>query len=134
MNAWMVTWEAQIEPEERQLLRFVNECRLDTVKRGGIQTLVEWEDIDIYELLGASRPSFESGIMDVNRQHPYGVYASGIPASPPPSVSFVGPTFHFDREGAKEEVTATCRKYLDYLEKFVRDFLKAHKQARSSNG
>jgi hypothetical protein len=65
MNAWMVTWEAQIEPEERQLLRFVNECRLDTVKRGGIQTLVEWEDIDIYELLGASRPSFESGIMDV---------------------------------------------------------------------
>jgi hypothetical protein len=134
-GAWNPTWESQLTNEERELLRFVNERRLDTVKREGIQTLVEWQDIDIYELLETSRPPFKSYILDVNRQHPaYGVYASGMPASPPPSVSFVRPTFHFDREGAKEEAIETCKKYLDYLKKFLCEFLRAHEQGESPDG
>jgi hypothetical protein len=123
-DAWLPTWEEQLSPDERQSLRFMNERRLDTVKRSGIEATIEWEDIDIYELLKTSRLS--SKIFDVNMPHAaYGNHAS---ASGPerPSVSFVRPVFHFEREGVKEEVTATCRKYLDYLERLVRDFSQAH--------
>src|SRR5262249_25481804 len=66
-EAWKPKWEAQLSPVERELLKFANERRLDTVKRRGIEAIVEWENIDLYELFKSS-PLFKSDIFDVNRQ------------------------------------------------------------------
>ena len=128
-EAWKPKWDAQLSSDERELVKFTNERRLDTVKRRGIEAIIEWENIDLYELFKGS-PFFKSDILDLNRQYPvFGNHMSAPPAAETPSVSLVRPVFHFEREGAKEEVTKTCRKYLDYLERFVREFLEAYKQS-----
>ena len=64
--AWNPTWEEKLTTEERKLLKLTNELRLDEVKREGANTIVEWEEIAIHELLGAN--------LDLERQHPaYGM-------------------------------------------------------------
>ena len=133
-DAWNPIWEQQLSSEEHELLKFTKKIRNEAVKRGVIETVAEWENIDLYELLKVSKPSIESMIFDVTRQHPaYGVHRSWLPGTEPPSVNLVRRIFHFERKGVKEGVTATCRRYLDYLEKLVREFEQAHKQNDSSD-
>src|SRR5262249_832580 len=43
-------------------------------------------------------------------------------------------TTFFGLARGRAGLTATCRKYLDYLEKLVREFLRAHKQGESPDG
>lgn len=72
--AWNPTWEEKLTTEERKLLKLTNELRLDEVKREGANTIVEWEEIAIHELLSAN--------LDLERQHPaYGMRWSSSPGS-----------------------------------------------------
>ena len=92
-----------------------------------METIIEWEKIDFYKLLKVS--SHSSQIFDVLGGHSaYGTHTS----APTEGTVLVTPVFHFNRGGAKEEVTETCRKYLNYLQRFVKAFEQAHKQAESS--
>jgi hypothetical protein len=115
--AWLPTWK--VTPEETALLKFTNDRRIDEVHRGGIETIVEWQDIDIYDLLKSS--PVHSRIFD-------SAHDESMPAGARPlrggSVTF--PAHYFDREGVKEDVIETCNKYLDYLERFVQEFMRAH--------
>jgi hypothetical protein len=77
-------------------------------------------------------PVFKSDILDLNQPSMSALprtetpsVMSGLPRTETPGVNFLRPVFHFEREGAKEEVTKTCRKYLDYNERLVRKFLEA---------
>src|SRR5262245_40857580 len=110
-EAWKLEWEKQLTKGDKKLLDFTRERRNEAAKEGRMETIIEWEKIDIYELLKVS--SHQSQIFDVLRGHPaYEPHMSAIPGTQRPSINFVTPVFHFDREGAKEEATETCRKYL----------------------
>src|SRR5262245_58123919 len=106
--AWLPTWERQVTEEETALLKFTNDRRIDEVHRDGIDTIVEWQDTDIYDLLKSS--TVHSKIFD-------SAHDESMPPGARPlrrgSVRF--PAFYFDREGVKEDVIETCKKYLDYL-------------------
>ena len=117
--AWNPTWEEKLTTEERKLLKLTNELRLDEVKREGANTIVEWEEIAIHELLGAN--------LDLERQHPaYGMRRSSQPGVP--SAKGRRPAYYLEHEDGKAEVTAMCKQYLEYLEKLIREFLLAHNQ------
>jgi hypothetical protein len=119
--AWLLTWERQVTAEETALLKFTNDRRIDEVHRDGIETIVEWQDIDIYDLLKSS--TVHSKIFDVSNR----AYDSAMPPGSRPSrISVTFPAFYFDREGVKEDVIETCKKYLDYLDRLVQEFMRVH--------
>jgi hypothetical protein len=114
-EAWEPGWKSRLTDEERKLLRFTNELRIDEAKRAGADTLVEWEEIAIHELLSAN--------FDLQRQHPaYGAHVFAPPGTPSPKIR--RPAYYFENEEGKEEVTALCQRYLGFLEKAVEDFCK----------
>jgi hypothetical protein len=124
--AWLPTWEGQVTAEETKLLKFTNDRRIDEVHRGGIETIVEWQDIDIYDLFKSSQ--VHSKIFDVNNP----AYDTTMPPGNRPSrVSVTFPALYFDREGVKEDVIETCKKYLDYLERLVQEFMRVHANTES---
>jgi hypothetical protein len=124
--AWLPTWEGQVTAEETALLKFTNERRIDEVHRGGIETIAELEDIDIHDLLKSS--PIHSYIFDVNNP----AYDTTMPpGTRTSSVSVTIPAFYFDREGVKENVIETCKKYLDYLERLVQEFMRVHADTES---
>jgi hypothetical protein len=94
-------------------LDITNKLRIDEVKKGGADLTVDFEEVAIDELLRAN--------LDLRRQHPaYGHHWTGPPGAPPPKIR--RPAYYFaDKEG-KEEVTALCQRYLNFLEKMVKDF------------
>ena len=102
-------------------MKFTNDRRIDEVHRDGIETIVEWQDIDIYDLLKSS--TVHSKIFDVSNR----AYDSAMPPGSRPSrISVTFPAFYFDREGVKEDVIETCKKYLDYLDRLVQEFMRVH--------
>jgi hypothetical protein len=109
-------------------LKFTNDRRIDEVHRGGIETIAELEDIDIYDLFKSS--PIHSKILDVN--NPASDTNSAMPpGTRAPRVSVTFPAFYFDREGVKEDVIETCKKYLDYLERLVQEFMRVHADTES---
>jgi hypothetical protein len=115
---WKPRWEATLTPEERRLLKFTNDLRLDDVKRAGVDLIVELEEVALAELLNKS--------FDLERQHPaYGMHRSANPGFRPPAKA-LRPAYYLEDKNGKVEVTAKCREYLDYLEKLVREFELAH--------
>jgi hypothetical protein len=125
-DAWRPTWERQVTAEETRLLKFTNERRIDEVHGVGIETIAELEDIDIYDLLKSS--PVHSKIFDVNNP----AYDTTMPPGTRPSrVSVTFPALYFDREGVKEDVIETCKKYLDYLERLVQEFMRVHADTES---
>jgi hypothetical protein len=50
---WRDRWEATLSDEDRKFLKFTNELRVDEVKRGGAEVIVELEEIAIHEMLAA---------------------------------------------------------------------------------
>lgn len=123
-DAWLPVWEEQLTPEERKLLKVTNELRLDEVKRQGADIIVEFEEVAIHELIS---PNF-----DLERLHPaYGTHIfSALPGTPQPKTH--RPAYYLEHEDGKAQVTTVCKRYLDDLEKMVRDFLSAH--AEPGNG
>jgi hypothetical protein len=119
-EAWEAAWKATtLNDEERKFLTFTNKLRVDEVKRSGADTTVEWEEVAIDELLS---PNF-----DLLREHPaYGMHRrSNLPGSSA-SAKVIRRKYYLEQENGKEEMTALCERYLNFLEKVVREFEQAH--------
>jgi len=94
---------------------------LDEAKRGGANALVEWEEVALQELL-------RSVDFDLERQHPaYGTHVFAPPGVPRPKA--FRQTYYFEDEVGKEEVTALCKRYLDFLDKMLNDFCTDNQRA-----
>jgi hypothetical protein len=116
-EAWKPTWEAALTPEDRELLRFTNERRLDEAKRKGAGLKVNWKYISIYELPPEHYQTFEG-----SRATPLTLVTLEGSIPTPPQV---GRAVHHFSDG-DDEVLAKCEGWLQYLQKLVDTFLKAH--------
>jgi hypothetical protein len=117
-DAWKATWEDALTADDKELLRFTNERRLDEAKRKGAGLKVNWKYVSIYEL-----PPEQYRMFEGTRATPLTlVTLEGLIPAPPK----VGRPVHHFSDG-DEEVIATCERWLQYLEKLVDTFLKAHK-------
>jgi len=111
---WEPKWRANRSQEEQRLLDFTNDLRTDEVHRGGTEPSVELEEVAVRELILS--PDF-----DLERQHPaYGMHVSASLGLPQPKVFRAA--HYFEHEDGKEEVTALCKRYLDFLDKMLNDF------------
>jgi hypothetical protein len=86
---WPPTWERQLTAEDTALLKFTNDRRIDEVHRDGIETIVEWQDIDIYDLLRSS--TLHSKVFDVSNQ---GHDSAMPPGNRPLRISVTFPAFY----------------------------------------
>jgi hypothetical protein len=118
-EAWEPKWRDRRSTEEQKLLDLTNELRLDEAKRGGSNALIVWEEVALNELL-------RSVDFDLERQHPaHGMHRqSAIPGLPQPKM--FRPAYYFEQEDGKQEVTAVCQRYLEFLEKTLNDFCADH--------
>jgi hypothetical protein len=108
------TVERDSESEDKEFLKFMNERRLDEVKRKGAETgIASWERVSIFNL----------------PERTYSV--SGRPWHQRLALSGATPliyrAIHQFKEGGQPEVIAECQRWLEYLEKMVEAFLQAHK-------
>jgi hypothetical protein len=124
-KTWRPKWESTLSAEDKKLTAFTNKLRLDEVKHRGTDPSVELEEVAFHELL-ALRSDVEPW-----RQHPaYPVQLfnqSAMPGVPPPKT--FRPTYYFEDKEGKEEVTALCQRYLDFLDKMLNDFCADHPPA-----
>jgi hypothetical protein len=124
-EAWRPKWESTLSGEDKKLLAFTNELRIDEVKRGGANPSVELEEIVVHELLALN--------FDLGRQHPVQLFnQSAMPGVPSPKV--FRPTYYFEHEDGKHEVTALCQRYLVFLEKMLNDFCADNQPASPDDG
>ncbi len=100
------TWEQWQTPDDRALLRFMNERRLDEVKRTGADVTRDITLISVTDL--------PHGWGD------HGIRWFGPPDVPPPKVGIPAPRFPIEGGGASLDVVPTCRKYMRLLETLVR--------------
>jgi hypothetical protein len=112
-DAWFQLWWNAQTPEDRDLMDALKLQRNVEQKQGGAKTTVEWQYIPITE------------VRRDERGHPaYGIHWFAPPDTPLPQV---GRLVHsFELAGSKAEVTAACKRYVDLLEKLVREFIQAH--------
>ena len=68
-GAWKPKWEAGLTNEERELLKFTNERRLDEVKRKGVATNVNWKYVSIFELPTEQYRMFEGSSVPTAHAH-----------------------------------------------------------------
>jgi hypothetical protein len=117
-KAWEPAWKANRRADEQKLLDLTNKLRLDEAKRGGANALIVWEEVALNELLAL--PDVEPW-----KRHPaFGGHVFAPPRTPSPITR--RQAFYFEDEDGKEEVTALCRRYLDFLEKMLNDFRADH--------
>jgi hypothetical protein len=119
-KAWRPKWESTLSDEEKKLLRFTNKLRTAEVKHGGTDLLVELEEVEVRLLILRSEDFEHHPAYDVQRRR-------SLPGQPSPKV--FRPTYYFEHEDGKEEVTALCKRYLDFLEKMLNDFCADHPPA-----
>jgi hypothetical protein len=115
-DAWLPKWDDHLTNQERELLKFTNERRVDETKRKGADTSINWKYVSIYELPTEQYRMFE-GSAQVS---PLTLKDARLS---PPAVGF--PVHSFEH-GDQPNVLETCKSYLAYLEKFVEAFVKAH--------
>jgi hypothetical protein len=113
-EAWKPKWESTLSDQDKKLLAFANKLRLDVAKRGGADPVMVLEEVELHELVNAN--------LDVD-PWPIAAYPHHRRTLPgvPPSIAF-RPAYYFEQEGGKEEVTALCARYLEFLEKMLTDF------------
>jgi hypothetical protein len=114
-KAWEPTWRAKRDTEEQKLLDITNEFRTDEVHRGGADLTVEFEEVALDELFDASHSWHPAYYQHMRRQH-----MRRLPGASPPKA--MRPAYYFEDEDGKKDVTEVCRRYLEVLEKVVKDF------------
>jgi hypothetical protein len=113
-KAWTDTWSAKDTDADKQLLQLMNEQRIAVIHRKGAETTPVAEKVTIRE-----------------GEHPvYGVHYFAPPGTDPPWT--ILDIHHFEYNGKKEEVVATCERYVDYLDRMLKDFIAAHIQPGAS--
>lgn len=112
-DAWSPAWFNSRSPEDQTLLKDMITRRNFVQKRGGTQTDEDWEYVPVTE------------VEQDNQGHPaYGFHWFGPPGTPPPTVGM--PVYSF--KGSGEEVTSACQRYLELLDKLVREFIETYKR------
>jgi len=112
-DAWFPGWASALREVDRDLLRSMVEQRNATQKKGEIETEGAIEYIPVTSL--ERRPG---------RDPHLGFQWFGPVGTPPPSVGVT--VYSFDVGGTKDDVVATCRRYLSILDRLVKDFIAAH--------
>lgn len=114
---WRPKWERTLSAEDKKLMAFTNTLRTAEVKHRGTDPSVELGEVTFHELL-------RSEGVEPWKQHPaYAVQLfnqSAMPGVPSPTV--FRPSYYFEQEDGKQEVTALCQRYLVFLEKMLNDF------------
>ena len=108
-DKWFSDWEMGLAETDQKLWGFMpNERGKEVHARGA-------EVYPVIEMVPVTQ------IQTRDRRHPaYGITWWGPPGVPPPEV---GQKVHyFEMGGTREQVVGTCRRYLELLEKLVRDF------------
>jgi hypothetical protein len=112
-KAWKPKWADKRSPEEKKLLKIATDLRNAEEKQGGADLTMELEEIAVEALLDAIPPR-------------RGVNASHIRAlrrqSRGTSVRLTQPVHYFEDKDGKQEITALCRRYLEVLDKVIKDF------------
>ena len=113
-KAWRPKWEGTLSDEDKKLMKVTRKLRNAEVKHSGTDPTVELEEVAVHELV-------MSADFDLERQHPaYGVHVFAPPGTPSPKTRRAA--YYFENEDGKEEVTALCKRYLDFLDKMLNDF------------
>ncbi len=111
---WVPSWFAIQSESDQKLCKFMVTQRNVEQKQGGAKVSITWEFIPMIEVKTGHR-----GHLDY-----YGFHYFGPPGVPPPRVGV--PVYSFKLGNNEGEVTATCKQYLDCLERLVRDFIHVH--------
>jgi len=113
---WSPSWFTIQSEGDQKLCKFMVTQRNVEQKRGGADVSVTWEFIPVTEV----RTDYQG--------HPayYGFHWFGPPGVPPPQVG--RPVHSFALGNNKGEATATCKQYLDCLDRLVQDFIQVHSQ------
>jgi hypothetical protein len=107
-KAWEPVWKANRSVDEQKLLDLTNKLRVDEAKRGGANALIVWEEVALSELL-------EVPAVEPWKQHPaIGPHVFAPPETPSPRT--FRQAYYFEDEGGKKEVTALCKRYLEFLD------------------
>jgi hypothetical protein len=103
-------WKSRLTGDESKLLKFTNEQRIESVKKKGASTTVEFVMVPMIRLHG--HRSVPAHLAQFG-----GLFEAG---------NKIGvPVHHFDVEGTKTEVIELCNRYLRFLEKTIEEFLGA---------
>ncbi len=107
-DACFLGWSKAPVGDEPELLKFMNAQRVAEVHKGGAEVYPMVERV----------PVTEAKFRD--RRHPaYGISWWGPPGVPPPTI---GTKVHYFQIGdTREQAVETCKRYLQLLEKWVRD-------------
>ncbi len=109
---WSKKWKDTLTGSDRKLWDFMHKERNAEVHRKGTKIDTEVLFVPIIE------------VRQDARGHPaYGFHWFAPPGTPPPEV---GKQVHYFEMGStKEEVTETCKRYLELLERLVQEFDQA---------
>jgi hypothetical protein len=114
-KAWEPAWKAGLSRAESEFLTFMNERRLDEVKRTGANTKIDWKFISIFDLPAEEYRAFGG----------HSVPALTLEAARLGRPSVGRPTHRF-AAGDEPDVIASCERWLVYLEKTVSEFMRSH--------
>jgi hypothetical protein len=117
-RAWISEWDATLTTEDKEFLKFTNDRRTDEIHGKGAETDVTWEEVSIFRLPTDQANQFHVSDGAIRFQ-------SLALGQTPPTVSRA---VHHFIEGRQLNVIATCQRWLEYLEKLVREFVKAHEK------
>jgi hypothetical protein len=111
-EAWKPKWEAQLSEEERRLLDLTNEHRIGEVHRGGADLTEELEEVVVQAAVDLRPETYSErdGIVS------YSASKQIVPKKE------LRPAYYFEDKEGKEEISALCWRYLQFLEKTVDDF------------
>jgi len=116
-DLWLEVWESSLDDDDRKLLKITNDLRIKE-KLGGADLIVALEPIAIAERLAAD--------FKLHRWiETYGRNSSKLVI---PAGEAKRPTHYLETKDGESEVTGICKKYLDYMERFVSEFIQAHPQ------
>jgi hypothetical protein len=109
-EAWKPKWEAQLNDEERRLLKLTRQLRNAEEKEGGADLTEELEEVVVQAAVDLRPPIHweRDGLVGGSRE------VRIVPRKE------LRPAYYFG-EG-KEEISALCWRYLQFLEKTVDDF------------
>jgi hypothetical protein len=107
-KAWTDTWAAKDSLADKDLLKLMNDQRVAVTHRRGAETTPVSEKVAIRE---SAHPAA-------------GSHFFGPPGMDPPWT--ILDVHYFEFEGKREEVVTTCERYVEYLDRMLKDFMRAH--------
>jgi hypothetical protein len=111
-KAWKPEWEAQLSEEERRLLELTADLRNADAKEGGADLTEELEEVVVQAAVDLKPQVYwqRDGL------------AGGSASQQIVTRKELRPAYYFEDKEGKEEITALCWRYLQFLEKTVDDF------------